>query len=225
MIRRTTAAGRTAALAGLGLALVAPQAFGGAPTAPPEPGTPTGAPAPLTGAAGTAPAAPVPQGGWASLWAPPPPAAPAPAVPVRVAVPGVVAPAAVRPVAVGPGGAMEVPARESTVGWWALGAAPGADRGTVVLVGHVDTPTSPRGVFAELYRVTEGTPVTVTALDGRVFDYRVRERELHPSDALPAEVFATDGPAALVLITCAGTYDHQRGRYPQTLVVRAVPAA
>jgi len=41
---------------------------------------------------------------------------------------------------------------------------------------------------------------------------------------LPADIFAQDGPARLVLISCGGPFDRTAGSYLDNIVVFAVPA-
>ena len=55
--------------------------------------------------------------------------------------------------------------------------------------------------------------------------YRVHARYLLPRTRLAAltALFSDRGPARLVLITCGGAYDHERGAYADNLVVEATP--
>ncbi|MGK5638050.1 class F sortase [Streptomyces sp. URMC 126] len=138
--------------------------------------------------------------------------------PVAVEIPGRFR-AEVVPVAADPGGALELPRSPGTVGWWALGARPGAPEGTVLLAGHVDTREYGLGVFAELRDVPLGTRAVITDAEGHPHSYLITERRSYPKEALPPRLFTDRGPARLALVTCAGTYDRQRHRYTRNLVL------
>lgn len=131
--------------------------------------------------------------------------------------------APVVPVGVDPDGAMGVPDPATTVGWWSGGAHPGDLSGTVVLVGHVDSRATGLGAFAALPALVPGEPVEVHGTDGHTVRYRVAGRRRYGKADLPAAVFARDGPARLVLITCGGPFDRPQRSYEDNIVVYAVP--
>ncbi|UBI40949.1 class F sortase [Streptomyces mobaraensis] len=118
---------------------------------------------------------------------------------------------------------MELPRPSDTVGWWPLGARPGAREGTVLLAGHVDTLENGPGAFAALRDIPLGTRATLTSADGRSHPYLVTERRSYPKSAVPAGWFTDTGRARLALITCAGEYDRRRHRYADNLVLLADP--
>lgn len=142
--------------------------------------------------------------------------------PVRLKLPGV-ANAAVLPVATGSDGKLQMPTSPGAVGWWAAGAAPGSDGGTVLLAGHVDTARAGRGVFAALSEVPVGAKVVVTGGDGDVHQYRIVARRTYKQEDLPADLFHGAAKPRLVLVTCTGTYDHAAHRYTHNLVLYGVP--
>ncbi|MBB0228575.1 class F sortase, partial [Streptomyces calidiresistens] len=142
--------------------------------------------------------------------------------PVRLEVPGLPT-LGVVPVGTDPSGAIVVPDEPDRVGWWAPGARPGHRAGTVLLVGHVDTPTGGPGPFAGLAALPAGARIEVAGADGRTHRYTVTTTRRHPADALPGTLFAHDGPPRLALVTCAGRYDAEAGRYEETLVLLARP--
>lgn len=127
--------------------------------------------------------------------------------------------AAVVAVAADGHGALELPRPPGTVGWWALGARPGAARGTVLLAGHVDTREYGLGAFATLRRVPVGAVTVVTGADGHAHRYVVTERHSYAKEALPTDLFSATGPARLALVTCSGAYDRHRHRYAENLVL------
>ncbi|RZU13764.1 putative outer membrane protein [Kribbella rubisoli] len=142
--------------------------------------------------------------------------------PVRLKLQGVQN-APVQAVATGSDGQLQMPASPDAVGWWAAGAAPGSDGGTVLLAGHVDTARSGRAVFAGLSEVPVGAKVSVTGGDGHVHRYKIVARRTYLQSALPRDLFQGAGKPRLVLVTCTGSYDHKTNRYTHNLVLYGVP--
>jgi hypothetical protein len=143
-------------------------------------------------------------------------------VPVSVTLPGATAP--VVPVATGPDGGLVVPDPPTTVGWWSPGALAGASTGTTVLAGHVDSAAAGLGTFAVLRDLGVGERVVLAGADGRTVAYRVTARRELGKAALPADLFATDGPPRLVLVTCGGRFDPATRHYTDNVIVYAEPA-
>jgi hypothetical protein len=143
--------------------------------------------------------------------------------PVRVQLPGLVD-APVVPIAAGLDGALQVPKSPARVGWWAVGAAPGAQSGTVLLAGHVDAASLGRGVFARLWNVPIGARVTVIAGDGSRHPYEIVARRTYHRSALPVSLFSGSREPRLALVTCVGSYDRATRRYSDNLVLYGVPA-
>jgi predicted outer membrane protein len=131
--------------------------------------------------------------------------------------------APVQAVATGSDGQLQMPTSPKAVGWWAAGAAPGSDGGTVLLAGHVDTARSGRAVFAGLSEVPVGAKVSVTGGDGHVHRYKIVARRTYLQTALPRDLFQGAGKPRLVLVTCTGAYDHKAHRYTHNLVLYGVP--
>ena len=78
------------------------------------------------------------------------------------------------------------------------------------------------GPFTGLAEVPEGTELLVTSADGSTHRYAVRSTRSAPKTALDrAELFRTDGPPALVLVTCGGAYDPATRSYADNVVVTA----
>jgi hypothetical protein len=145
------------------------------------------------------------------------------AAPVGLSMPDRHVTAPVVPVEVDADGAVGVPDPPTTVGWWSSGARPGDPSGTVVIVGHIDSRTAGIGTLAVLPALESGEPIEVRGADGHTVRYRVvARRQFHKAD-LPGEVFAQDGPARLVLITCGGPFDRKRRSYEDNVVVYALP--
>ncbi len=118
------------------------------------------------------------------------------------------------------GNSLQVPNDYSDIGWWRDGPVPG-QRGAAVVVGHVDSPTSP-AVFYQLSGLTDGDRITVKRDDGvrvvfEVADVQVYERTQFPS----REVYRSGGKPALHLLTCGGSFDPEAGEYTSNVVVYA----
>ena len=132
--------------------------------------------------------------------------------------------APVDPVATLPDGSLALPEDPRRLGWWTGGSAIGAPYGSVVLAGHLDSREHGLGFAARLTELRVGDPVVVSDAD-QALRYRVHARYLLPRTRLSAltALFSDRGPARLVLITCGGAYDHERGAYADNLVVEASP--
>ncbi|MFJ4815868.1 class F sortase [Streptomyces sp. NPDC088801] len=131
--------------------------------------------------------------------------------------------AEVGPVGVTGRGDMAVPDDPSVAGWYRHGPAPGRDRGSAVLVGHVDSESGDLGEFLALYDVRRGDLVEVRRAEGGPVHYRVVSRVTVPKDDLPPSAFRRSGAPVLTLITCAPPYVPERGGYVSNLVVTAEP--
>lgn len=147
-----------------------------------------------------------------------------PGPPVRLRLPGA-GPAPV--VAVGTvDGALEVPADPATLGWWSVGARPGAGVGSVVVDGHVDSARTGLGVFARLRRLAVGDPVVLVDAAGHSMTYTVTGRRRIPkADLAGADLFDQTVAERLVLITCGGAFDKRTRHYADNVVVFATPSS
>ncbi|MFJ4853158.1 class F sortase [Streptomyces sp. NPDC088730] len=120
-------------------------------------------------------------------------------------------------------GTLAAPGDPADVGWWSDGPRPG-DPGAAVFVGHVDSATGP-AAFYGLSSLRPGDRITVSRDDHTDLAFTVRALRSYEKDAFPdSQVYATNGPPALRLITCGGTYDRTQGEYLANLVVYATLA-
>ncbi len=141
--------------------------------------------------------------------------------PVGLTVAGVgVRDAAVVDVGVQRNGELEVPAADQ-VGWYRFGPRPG-EQGSSVLAAHIAF-DGVDGVFRRLASVAPGAEVTVRFADGASRTFRVTSIERYDKDELPPRLFATTGPAQLVLITCGGAFNRELQSYEDNIVVTALP--
>jgi sortase (surface protein transpeptidase) len=140
--------------------------------------------------------------------------------PVSVSIPRI----GVRSTLVGLGleadGAMEVPGDPARAGWFTRGPAPGA-LGPAVIAGHVTWNGTP-GVFYRLGKLRRGDRIVVTREDGTAAVFVVDKVARYAKARFPVRtVYGAIDHAGLRLITCGGTYDSTRYRYPDNVVVFA----
>jgi len=145
--------------------------------------------------------------------------------PLMIALPSIGVTALVAPVGVSQGN-LQVPDDPAQVGWWVRSAQAGAETGSVIIDGHVDTE---HGGLGALYRMGVGDlrigdRIVVTTMFGRQVSYRIYRQDLYPKAAgLPTEVLAQSLEPRLVLITCGGPFDVNNRNYDDNVVVYARP--
>src|SRR6266496_1000552 len=117
-------------------------------------------------------------------------------------------------------GALQVPARTSTAGWYTFSPRPGAI-GSSIIAGHIDSRTGP-GVFYRLRFMAQGARVYVKRTDGSLAVFRVTAKHLYPKAHFPtADVYGPAPTPQLRLITCGGTFDPATGHYLSNVIVFA----
>jgi LPXTG-site transpeptidase (sortase) family protein len=147
-----------------------------------------------------------------------------PGRPIAMRIPALGLDAVVSSVGKNPDETMEVPRRREA-GWYRPGVRPGAATGSAVIAGHVDLSKEP-GVFADLRNVAVGDDVDVVDEFGAVLRYVVSERFQVGKEDLPVDdLFRSDGPHVLTLITCGGRFDRRARHYEDNVVIRAVPVS
>ena len=142
-----------------------------------------------------------------------------PATPTEVRIPrlGVVAPV----LSVGTRGDVLVPPSDPTeLGWWAEGARPG-DPGRALVAGH--TVNAGGGALDDLETLERGDRVTVGSRGGSTRWVVESVEVLGKGDIArrAQQLFAQEGPARLVLLTCE---DWDGTAYRSNVVVTARPA-
>ncbi|MDX3855104.1 class F sortase [Streptomyces sp. AK02-01A] len=111
------------------------------------------------------------------------------------------------------------PQDPNLAGWYQNGVAPG-QRGTSVVVGHVDNHAGP-AVFYGLGSLQKGQHVEVTRYDNRVAVFEIYGVEVFAKNDFPgARVYGDTGHAELRVITCGGGYSKANG-YDGNVVVFA----
>ncbi|GAA1231167.1 MULTISPECIES: class F sortase [Streptomyces] len=121
-------------------------------------------------------------------------------------------------------GAIDPPpfSQAGVVGWYGGGVKPG-ERGTALLVGHVDTDTRP-AVFYRLSSAKPGDKVRVARDDGSVAEFTVDDVQVFSRDRFDAQKAygqRQSDRAELRLITCGGSFDRASHTYTANVVVSA----
>ncbi|MER5767314.1 class F sortase [Streptomyces sp. NPDC001985] len=182
-----------------------------------------------TGTAGSASGPPAPPRDVAAPQSRPPvagllPPAPGPlphSPPRRITIASVGVDAALTGVGLDPDRRVQAPpaADGELAGWYAGAAAPG-ERGTAVVVGHVDNAAGP-AVFYPLGSLKRDSRIEILREDGRTVVFSVYGVETHTLRDFPADRVYRDGPRAeLRVITCGGRYTGRSG-YDSNVVVFA----
>ena len=118
-------------------------------------------------------------------------------------------------------GTLQVPSRFDEAGWYD-GSVPPGDKGSSVIVGHVDSFTGP-AIFYRLDELTPGSEIEVRLSGGRWTMFVVTQVAEYPKSAFPtAAVYGDTSTPSLRLITCGGPFDASTGHYVSNVVVFAV---
>ena len=115
-------------------------------------------------------------------------------------------------------GSVQVPTNYNEPGWYRFGPAPG-QRGSAVILGHVDTFRGP-AVFFYLRNLRPGNRVNVVLADHKVVHFAVIGLRMYTKAQFPERlVYGPRTYSALQLVTCGGVFDHATGHYLSNLVV------
>ncbi|MEU6866917.1 class F sortase [Streptomyces sp. NPDC046876] len=180
-----------------------------------------------TAASAVAPATPLPSGAAVPQAPVPAPVASMPPEPLghssvqRIRIPEIKVDAPVMTVGVDAQGWIDAPPPEDAnlAGWYLNGISPG-QRGSAVIVGHVDNAQGP-AVFYGLGSLHKGNHIEVQRYDGRTAVFEVYGVEVFSKDTFPgARVYGDTGLPELRVITCGGSYSKARG-YDGNVVVFA----
>jgi LPXTG-site transpeptidase (sortase) family protein len=118
-------------------------------------------------------------------------------------------------------GNMGVPTNFKDVGWYKLGPEPG-EAGNAVIAGHLDNALGLAGVFSKISTLESGDIIVVKNADGKTRRFKVVKKQIYDyTSADTREIFKSDGPSRLVLITCSGTWLRSERSYTSRLVVFA----
>ncbi|MEV5356362.1 class F sortase [Streptomyces sp. NPDC093516] len=134
------------------------------------------------------------------------------ALPDRVRIPAIQVDAPMIPVGLDPDGWVGAPPPEdpNLAGWFTGAVTPG-EKGTAVVVGHVDNQQGP-AVFYGLGSLKPGNRVEVARQDGKTAVFEIYGVEVFEKDDFPGDrVYGSKGAAELRVITCGGGFSEQEG--------------
>ena len=141
--------------------------------------------------------------------------------PLHLMIPAIGVSAGVGVLGLNKDGTVQVPATTTVTGWYRFGPAPG-QRGSAVILGHVDSYKGP-GVFFYLRSLRPGDPVIVSLADHVVVHFKVIGVREYSKNDFPAKlVYGMRRYSALQLVTCGGVFDHATGHYDSNIVVYTV---
>jgi LPXTG-site transpeptidase (sortase) family protein len=143
-------------------------------------------------------------------------------VPVSIRIPAIGVSAPVMLLGKNADDTVQVPplSNPNLTGWYKYGASPG-QRGTAVILGHVDT-VNGLSVFYYLRDLRVGDKVYITLTDGKVAVFAVDGLQEVAKTAFPTEaVYGPDNSPVLRLITCGGAFDETTGHYLDSIIVYA----
>jgi LPXTG-site transpeptidase (sortase) family protein len=133
-------------------------------------------------------------------------------VPDRVSVPAIQVDAPIMPVGLDVDGWVDAPPPEepNLSGWFTGAVAPG-EKGTSVVVGHVDNQQGP-AVFYGLGALKKGNKVEIHRQDGKTAVFEIYGIEVFEKNNFPGDrVYGSKGGAELRVITCGGGFTKQNG--------------
>lgn len=141
-------------------------------------------------------------------------------VPTKLEIPTLKVSASVDGQGLNKDGQMEVPNNGEDVGWYELGAKPGAN-GNAVIAGHVDDYRGP-AVFFYLKNLKAGDLIHVYGKENEKVSFQVEKVVAYKKDEAPLRViFGPSQQPRLNLITCTGVYNRKNNEHEKRLVVYA----
>jgi hypothetical protein len=112
------------------------------------------------------------------------------------------------------------PARDPNLAGWFTGAVSPGEKGTAVVVGHVDNNQGP-AVFYGLGALKKGTEVEILRADRKTAVFEIYGIEVFAKNDFPGDrVYGNSGIPELRVITCGGGFSKQNG-YDGNVVVFA----
>ncbi|MCF3133634.1 class F sortase [Streptomyces olivochromogenes] len=139
----------------------------------------------------------------------------------RVRITAIQVDAPVQPVGLDANGWVDAPPPENPnlAGWFTGAVSPG-EKGTAVIVGHVDNKQGP-AVFYGLGSLKKGNQIEVGRKDGRTAVFEIYGVEVFAKSNFPGDrVYGSKGTPELRVITCGGGFSKQHG-YDGNVVVFA----
>jgi len=139
--------------------------------------------------------------------------------PSSLKIPAIDVEAQIQHLGVTENGEMAVPNNIEDVSWFSPGYEPG-ENGRSVIAGHVDGVDGP-AIFWDLAKLQLGDEVVIQG-EEKTLTFKIHTMESVPLDlADVTKVFGYTSSPELVMITCSGTYDFERGTREERLIVYA----
>ncbi|MER6801879.1 MULTISPECIES: class F sortase [Streptomyces] len=134
------------------------------------------------------------------------------AVPDRVRIPAIQVDAPIMPVGLDAEGWVDAPPpQDPNLAGWFTGAVSPGEKGTAVVVGHVDNHQGP-AVFYGLGALKKGNRVEIARKDAKTAVFEIYGIEVFAKNNFPGDrVYASKGTAELRVITCGGAFSEQNG--------------
>lgn len=150
-----------------------------------------------------------------------PTAAPlAASAPMRIEIPALGVSAPVMRLGLNPDGSVQVPPLENhnLAGWYDGSVTPG-QRGSAVILGHVDS-YSGVSVFFAIKTLRPGDQIKIVRADGATATFAVDGVQKVVKATFPTDaIYGNVGYPSLRLITCGGPFDAAKGQYLDNIVV------
>jgi sortase (surface protein transpeptidase) len=138
-------------------------------------------------------------------------------VPVSMRIPAIGVSSSLSSLGLNADKTVQVPTKFAEPGWYKLGPTPG-QKGSAVILGHVDDKKGP-AVFFKLRSLKAGDKVDVSLANGAIAHFAVKSVATYSKAQFPAaKVYASQGYAALQLVTCGGKFDKATGHYESNVV-------
>jgi len=145
-----------------------------------------------------------------------------PSTPVLIQIPAVAVKAPVLRLGRNSDGTVQVPPLDdhNLAGWYDGSPMPG-QKGSSVVLGHVDNYTGP-SVFFSIKTLRRGDEIDIVRADGTVAAFAVDGVQRVAKALFPSkDVYGNVPYSSLRLITCGGPFDADRGQYLDNIVVYA----
>jgi sortase (surface protein transpeptidase) len=105
---------------------------------------------------------------------------------------------------------------------WYTGSPTPGELGPSIIEGHVDSAKNGPSVFFKLGNLRPGNHVRVKRRDGKTAEFAVTSVIEAPKDHFPTvRVYNDTDHAALRLITCGGSFNHETGHYRSNIIAFA----
>jgi len=115
-------------------------------------------------------------------------------------------------------GTVNVPTNFAVPAWYSGARSPG-QKGSAVILGHVDNYHGP-AVFFHLDKLKLGNRIDVSLADGRKLVFAVIGERMYKKTNFPDKlVYGARNYPALQLVTCGGIFDPATGHYLSNIVV------